>query len=195
MLLGEYAKLLSRAELALKGRVYTGNMAAAGAVIPIYSGTTQQFGLWNPVGSGRIAEIIEVGLGSYVDTTGAAGGYVLGILKNAPGQLATGAAITAFTETTPENSVPNGGETNKVKFGQGATLTVTAPSLWRHLHINQNAFTALGTGQMPVEGPVVKFSDRTLWIPPGVAVFLAGNIATLAKFAPTISWAEHDYAP
>ena len=192
-LAGDYKVLKSRAELALLGRVFTGNMAAAGAVIPIYSNTTQQFGLWNPVGSGRVAEIVSLGLGSYIDTTGAAGGYVLGVLKNAPAQLATGAAITAFTETTPENALPGAGETNKVKFAQGATITVTAPTILRHLNLSQNAFTAAGTGQMPVKVGEATFPDRDLWVPPGVAIFLAGNIATLAKFAPTVTWAEHDW--
>mgnify|MGYP001588059643 FL=1 len=186
-------QLKSRAELALEGRVFTGAFAAAGGVIPIYSNTTQQFGLWNPAGSDRIAEILEIGLGSYVDTTGAAGGYVLGILKNAPAQLATGASITAFTETTPDNSIQTITGGNKVKFAQGATITVTAPSLYRHLHINQSAYTAAGTAEWPKKGPVAEFPDRTLWVPPGVAIFLAGNIATLAKFAPQVVWAEHDY--
>jgi len=185
--------LKTRVELALEGRVYHGNAAAGGFVIPIYSNTTQQFGLWNPQGNDRIAEIFSVGLGSYVDTTGAAGGYVLGIIKGAPAQLGTGTKMTAFTETTPENSLPGFGVTAKMKFGQGATLTVTAPTLYMHLHINQNAFTAASTDQMPVKGPVVEFSDRTLWLPPGNAIFLCGNIATLAKFAPTITWAEHDW--
>lgn len=181
----------SRAELTLEGRVYIGNMAAAGAVVPIYSNTTQQFGLWNPKGNDYWAEIFEIGLGSYINTTGAAGGYVLGILKNAPAQLATAASITVFTETTPDNALEGYGQQNKVKFGQGATLTVTAPALYKHLHINQSAYTANGTAEWPKLGPVVYFPDRTLWVPPGVAIFLAGNIATLAAFAPTIVWGEH----
>ena len=183
----------SRAELALEGRVFHGNAAAAGFVIPIYSNTTQQFGLWNPAGNDMVAEIFEIGLGSYVSTTGAAGGYVLGIVKGAPSVLATGAKITAFTETTPENSLPGFGQTTHMKFGQGATLTVTAPTLFRHLHISQNAFTAAGTGQFPVKIGVVEFPDRTLWLPPGNAIFLCGNIATLAVFAPTVTWGEHEY--
>ena len=185
--------MLSRAELATQGRVYHGDAAAAGFVIPIYSNTTQQFGLWNPAGNDIIAEIFEIGLGSYIDTSGAAGGYVLAILKGAPAVLATGAKITAFTETTPENSLPGFGRVNKVKFGQGATLTVTAPTIYRHLNISQNAFTAAGTGQMPVKVGVAEFPDRTLWLPPGNAIFLAGNIATLAKFAPSVTWGEHDW--
>ena len=80
-----------------------------------------------------------------------------------------------------------------VAIGQGATITVTAPTIFKHLTWNQNAFTAAGTGQMPVSGPVDRFEDRTLWVPPGVVIFLAGNIATLAKVAPYIAWIEHDW--
>ena len=185
--------LKSRVELTLNGRQYIGNFASAGGVIPIYSNTTQQFGLWNPAGSGRAAEISEIGLGSYVDTTLAAGGYVLGIVKGAPAQLATGAKITAFTETDPENGLPAFGDKNRVKFGQGATLTVTAPTVYRHLHIIQDAFAATGAVTMPDRRGVAFFPDRDLWLPPGNAIFLAGNIATLGKFAPTIVWYEHDW--
>ena len=38
-------------ELARQGRIFHGNIAAAGVILPIYSGTTQQVGLWNPAGS------------------------------------------------------------------------------------------------------------------------------------------------
>ena len=185
--------LKSRVELTLNGRQFIGNFAAAGGVIPIYSNTTQQFGLWNPTGSGRAAEISEIGLGSYVDTTLAAGGYVLGIVKGAPAQLATGAKITAFTETTPENGLPSFGDVNRVKFGQGATLTVTAPTVYRHLHISQDAFAATSAANLPQRGAVALFPDRDLWLPPGNAIFLCGNIATLGKFAPTVVWYEHDW--
>ena len=186
-------RLRSRAELALAGRVYIGNGAAAGVVLPIFSNVTQQFGLWNPAGNDRWAEIFEVGLGSYVDTTGATGGFVLAIVKEAPANTATGAAgISAFTRTVPENAVPGLESKNKVIFGVGATLTVTAPIIYRHLHINQDVIPVTSVVQQAIRGPVAEFPDRSVWLPPGNAIFLAGNIATLAKYAPTIVWGEHD---
>lgn len=185
-------QLKSRAELALAGRLYIGNGAAGGVVLPIFSNVTQQFGWWNPLGNNRWLELVEIGLGSYVSTTGAAGGYVLGIVKGAPAQLATGAKITAFTETTPENGIPGFGVTNTVKFGVGATLTVTAPTIFKHLHINQDVVPATSVLKYAEVGPVVYFPDRTLWLPPGNALFLAGNIAPLSLYAPTGVWVEHD---
>lgn len=179
--------LLPFYDLAKQGTVFTGNIAAAGVVLPIYSNTTQQVGLWNPVGSGKDILLLKIAL-SYVDTTGAAGGYVLGYLPNAPAAIGTGLAITAFTETAPVSNYPGGGFSSVAKFGQGATLTVTTPSIKRHLALNQNAFTANGTGQMFFRNEITFDGEEVLT--PGTAVFVAGNIATLAKVAGSLVWAE-----
>lgn len=176
-------------QAAREGRVFTGNMAAAGAVIPIYSGTAQVCGIWNPFGSGVNVVPIRLGM-TYVDTTGAAGGYVLAVVLNAPGQLATAANITAFTDGVLNTTIFSGKVGSlvgpKARFTPSAA-TVTAPIILRHLSVNQNAFTADGTGQMPFTNEI-EFHD--LIIPPGVAVFVAGNIATLAKLACSLTWAE-----
>src|SRR5262245_39554496 len=73
MATGDRARtLLPYYELARQGRVFTGNVAAAGVVLPIYSHTTQQLGLWNPAGSAVDVVLLRVSL-TYIDTTGAAG--------------------------------------------------------------------------------------------------------------------------
>ena len=182
--------LLPRYELARQGRVFSGNIAAAGVVLPIYSGTTQQVGLWNPAGSSVDLVLLRVAL-TYVDTTGAAGGYVISYLPTgAPAAAATGASIAAFTETAAVNTYVRGGNAQVAKFGQGATLTVTAPAILTHLALSQNAFTAAGTGQMAFENTISY--DGELVVPPGNAIFLAGNIATLAKWSGSLVWAEVD---
>jgi hypothetical protein len=174
-------------DLAKQGTIFTGNIAAAGVVLPIYSNTTQQVGLWNPVGSGKDLLLLKIAL-TYIDTTGAAGGYCLGYLSNAPAAIGTGLPITAFTETAAVSNYPGGGFSSVAKFGQGATLTVTAPVVKRQLALNQNAFTAAGTGQMPYSNEIVFNGEEVLT--PGTAVFVAGNIATLAKFTGSLVWAE-----
>jgi len=181
------ATLLPYYDLAKQGVIFTGNIAAAGVVLPIYSNTTQQVGLWNPVGSDKDIIILKIAL-TYVDTTGAAGGYVLGYLSNAPAAVGTGLAITAFTETAAVSNYPGGGFSSVAKFGQGATLTVTAPVVKRHLALNQNAFTAAGTGQMAYRNEISFDGEEVLT--PGTAVFVAGNIATLAKHSGSLVWAE-----
>lgn len=193
MATGDSARvILPRYELARQGRVFSGNIAAAGVVLPIYSSTTQQVGLWNPAGSSVDLVLLRIAL-TYVDTTAAAGGYVIGYLPTgAPAQAATGASIAAFTETAGVNLYVRGGLTQQAKFGQGATITVTAPSILTHLSLNQNAFTAAGTGQMAFENSIQY--DGELVIPPGNAIFVAGNIATLAKWSGSVVWAEVDRA-
>lgn len=174
-------------ELARQGKVFTGNVAAAGVVLPIYSNVTQQVGLWNPVGSGVDVVLLRLAL-TYVDTTGAAGGFVLGYLSNAPAAIGAGLAITAFTETASVSNYPGGGFTSVAKFGQGATLTVTAPAIKRHLGLNQTVLTAATTGS-PQWSAEWKFDGEEI-LTPGTAIFVAGNIATLSKFSGSLVWAE-----
>lgn len=171
-------------QAAKQGRLFTGNAAAAGAVLPIFSNTAQVFGLWNPAGSGVVGVLVNIA-GTYVDTTGAAGGFVLGIMKNAGSALATG-GISAFTEGTPENSLGLLGG-NKIRFTPSAA-TVIAPTIWKHLGINQLVLTAATTGATTFL--FNKDFDGETLIYPNSAVFLAGNIATLSKWAGGVSWAE-----
>lgn len=174
-------------DLAKQGVIFTGNVAAAGVVLPIYSNVTQQFGLWNPVGSGKDLLLLKLAL-TYVDTTGAAGGFCLGYLSNAPAAIGTGLAITAFTETAAVSNYPGGGFSSVAKFGQGATLTVTAPVVKRQLGLNQlvTTATAVTIGQWTSE---IQFDGEEV-LTPGTAVFVAGNIATLSKFTGSLVWAE-----
>ena len=185
--------LTPRRELAAVGKIFTGNAAAAGAILPIFSATAQKFGIWNPAGSGVLAEIISVRM-TYVGTNAAAGGYVLAHLSDAPANLATAARITAFTEGTPLSSLMGEGPNAKVKFAP-AVATVTAPVIGRHLGINQDASLVAGAVQQ-ANGPIGdNFEDGEVLLPPGNALFIAGNISTLVVWACGITWGEHDYTP
>ena len=181
------AELLPWYGLAKQGRIFTGNWTTL--VLPIFSNTTQQVGLWNPAGNDVDAVLRSISL-TYVSTTGAAGGFVIGYLANAPAQLATGAAITAFTETTAIAGYGATGNLAQVaKFGFGATLTVTAPAMYRHLGLNQLVLTA-ADATVPQWKTDFDFDQGDLVVTPGMAIFVAGNIATLDKFAGSITWAE-----
>lgn len=174
-------------DLAKQGTIFTGNVAAAGVVLPIYSNTTQQVGLWNPVGSGKDILLLKVAL-TYVDTTGAAGGFCLGYLSNAPAAIGTGLSITTYTETASVSNYPGGGFSSVAKFGQGATLTVTAPVVKRQLGFNQTVLTAATTSSPQWAAEFVFNGEEVLT--PGTAIFVAGNIATLSKFTGSLVWAE-----
>ena len=180
------------AQATREGRVFTGNMAAAGAVIPIYSNTAQKVGIWNPKGSGVDVELIKIGQ-TYIDTTQAAGGFVLGLVKNAPANLGTGGeGISAFTDGTLNTDIFNGlvGDERgpKARFTPSAAA-VTAPIVLRHLSYNQDAMPATGAVNMAKPSELV--FDGDLWVPPGNAIFFAGNIATLVKLAVSMTWCEH----
>lgn len=174
--------------LAKQGKVFNGNAAAAGVVPPIYSATAQVFGLWNPAGSGVNAVLINISA-SYVDTTGAAGGYCLAVNKNIGSATATG-SISAFTEGTPERGLigQNAGiGGNIVRFTPSAATTV-APTILKQLGINHLVLTAADTGNTTFG--FSKDFDGEVVVGPGTAIWLCGNIATTSKWAPSITWAE-----
>lgn len=171
------------------GRVFTGNSAAGGLVLPIYSATAQLFGFWNQSHSGVNLEILRV-RGTYVDTTGASGGFVWGLLRNAGSNMGTAAPISAFTPTVPERGLvgsSTGG--NKVLFtGSAATVTTGLMVLGRQLGVNQLVLTATDA-----TNSVFNFKedyDGDLVVAPGTAIFLCGNISTLSKWAVSVTWAE-----
>jgi hypothetical protein len=170
--------------LAKQGKVFTGNSDAAGTVLPIFSATAQKFGLWNPSGSGVIGILHQVAM-TYVSTTGAAGGYVLAINKTVGAQIATG-GISVFTEGVPENSLGTTGG-NKIKFAP-ATATTIAPTIWRHLGMNQLVTTAADATTVP--WTMTQKFDGDCLVYPGTAVWLCGNIATLTQWASCFVWAE-----
>jgi hypothetical protein len=174
--------------LVRQGKVFQGNTAAAGVVIPLYSNTTQQIGLWNPYGNTNDLVVKSINL-TYVQTTGAAAGFCLGYLPNAPAAVGTGLAITAFTETAAINAYGNRGQAQTAKFGAGATLTVTAPAIYRQLGLNQTVLTAATTGS-PQWVSKFDFDLGDLVVTPGMAIFVAGNIAQLSTWAASIVWAE-----
>jgi len=181
--------LLPRYNLTRQGKVFTGNIAAAGVVLPIYSNNTQQCGLWNPAGTGVDLVLLRVAM-TYVSTTGAAGGYVISQLTGLGSAVATGSSITAFTETAAVSDYPGGGFTSVAKFGQGATLTVVGASVTikRGLGINQLVTTAADATTVPWKADID--FDGDVVVTPGSAIFLAGNIATLTTWSGSLTWAE-----
>ncbi len=168
-------------------RLYVGNQAAAGAVLPIYSNTTQQCGLFNPLGSGVNVTPVKINI-TLVDTTGAAGGFCLGYKTGCGGSIATGSpGITVATLVTPINLnlIASGG--SKALF-MSAAITTAAPAILMQLGLNQLVLTPATTGA-PQYMASIDFDGYPI-VSPGTAIFVCGNIATLAKFACSIVWEE-----
>jgi hypothetical protein len=168
-------------------KLYTSGMAAAGAVVPIFSNGTQQFGLFNPAGSGVVADIVEIAM-TYVSTTGAAGGYVLALVKDAGADKATGGNLTAYTALSVWEGISDGNAAQGNKCKGLTAFGVTAPVIWRHIGQNQLVTTA-------ADATTVPWTTRHRYegdcgIRPGTVLCVAGNIATLSIFAFSITWAE-----
>lgn len=173
--------------LAKHGMLFSGSSAATGLVLPIFSNTAQLFGVWNPAGSGVNVSLLSIAA-SYVDTTGAAGGFALAINKNIGSALATG-GISAFTEATPDKGIVGMGAQggSRVRFTASAATTI-APVLWKQLGINQLVLTATDATNGLLH--FYREFDGDTNFGPGNAVWMCGNIATLSKWAVTWTWAE-----
>jgi hypothetical protein len=175
--------------LAKQGRVFHGSAAAAGVVLPIYSATAQVFGIWNPANSGVNGHLVKLRM-TYVDTTGAAGGYCLGLLRDVGSVAGTAAPISAFTATVPERAML-GGQTggNRIRF-TGSACTVTTALMVAAYQLGMNQLVTTAADATTVPWSMQTDFDGDVVLEPGNALFLAGNIATLTKWVPTLTWAE-----
>lgn len=171
---------------AKEGRLFIGNAGAAGQVLPIFSATAQKFGIWNPAGSGVNAILVEIAM-TYIDATPAAGGYVLAVSRNAGSALATG-GISAFTAGTPDNALTGKTGGNAVRFTPSAA-TVLAPVIYRHLGINQDVAPAT-SAVTPARAKTGVLFDGDVVVQPNTALWLCGNISTIAKWASMFAWIE-----
>lgn len=173
-----------------EGRTFHGGAAAAGAVLPIFSDVAQVVGLWNPAGTGVNALLTRVAF-TYVSTTGAAGGFVLAVTRNAAG-IGTAAPIVAFTDgalgTTIHNGLVGSQIGPKCRFAPLTATTIAAPVIYRHLGLNQLVITAADATNLQWKA-YVDF-DGDVILPPGNAIWVAGNIATLITMAVGMSWVE-----
>jgi hypothetical protein len=168
-------------------KLFTTNMAAAGAVLPIFSGTTQQFGLFNPLGSGVNVQLVELAM-TYVSTTGAAGGYVLALVKNAGAGQATGGNLTSLTALSVWDGISNGNAASGNKAYGITAFGCTAPVIYRHLGLNHQALTAADATQNA--WLTKQRFDGDVGIAPGTVLVVAGNIATLSTWAVSATWVE-----
>ncbi len=167
------------------GRLFLANEGAGGQVLPIFSNTAQKFALWNPAGSGVNLNLVKL-TSTYVATTGAAGGFCIGIMKNAGAALATG-GVSVFTETQPERA-PYGGPVGGGKVRFALTATVIAPTILCQIGMNQLVLTAADATNP--QWSFEKNFDGEMVIAPNNLIVLAGNIATLVTMASSLWYTE-----
>lgn len=175
------------AEQTYRGNVYHGSTAAAGVLIPISTTTTPTFGLWNPAGSGKNANLIRVKVG-FVSTTGAPGNVLYSALTGAGSAIGTAAPISAFTAGTPTNGLIGGGGASAMKFTPSAATLTAAGSIVATSGLSQ--LTTTGTAATGIMWQAQEDFDGMLTVPPGVFFYLTGSAALLSLFNITLVWEE-----
>lgn len=181
---------------AARGNVFHGATAAAGVLIPISTTTSPTFGLWNPTGSGKNANLISIKF-SFVSTTGAPGGILYNYLLNAGSQAATAAPITVFNQVTQGSAgLINGliggpvGIQSVMKFTNAGTNTLTtAGTIYGEAGISQLTTTG-ATTSAPMYTAVDYFNNTTA-VAPGTFWYVTGSAALLSLFNIHLTWEEN----
>ena len=166
------------------GKVLIGSTAAAGTAFPVSTGTAVTFGLWN-TNPAKNAALLWMNVG-YTSGTIALG--EVGIANQYVGfNIATGAAMTAFTSGTPKNAYVGVGQGSSMSFTpSGATLAAGGSALaWSGYSI-ESATAGLGIFQCRCD------FDGSILVPPGQIVFLCGSVAQTGLFTASLAWAEID---
>lgn len=179
-LMPTYGTLVSR------GLAFIGSTAAAGVIPPIFNSTAQTFMIWNPSGSGKI--VVPLALHVGLVTVGVVtSNFCYGYQANAGSSLATAAPISALTQVDPVNA--NLGHSNRsvTRFAP-ATATVLAPSFLRSCGLSN--FMASTPAAANMFWQQQEFLNGDIIVGPGSALFVANNIAGVATYNISMTWAE-----
>jgi len=190
-LMGKAAELLV-AELhakyytqAYRGTSYIGSTAGAGVVTPIYTTTSQTFGIWNVAGNTRNAALQVLDAGINAVGTGVVSNFCLAQSLNAGSALATG-GISAFTAGTPSTGVVGSQAQNTVRFTPSAATTLASTLL---MTLNYSYFS---TAFLSSPGPGLHYDfDEGVIVPPNVAVWVSQvTAANGGTWALSLRWGE-----
>jgi hypothetical protein len=176
-----------------RGFVYHASTTPLGLAIPIYTSVTPTLCLWNPIGSGKNASILNV-VFAYVSGTAAHSAIGFMYKANAGSTIATGAIFTAFgSNNCIVNGVIGGGNSSVMRVATAGTTTLGAAgdaTNWFYtlgnINLEADASTAHATF-VPGAGSNPKGS---ILVPPGTCIWLASSVASVAVYAQTITWAE-----
>jgi hypothetical protein len=176
-----------------RGFVYHASTTPLGLAIPIYTSQAPTLCLWNPIGSGKNASILNV-VFAYASGTAAYGAVGFMYVTNAGSTIATGAVFSAFgTLNSSVNGIVGSGSSSVMRVATaGTTSLTTAPAAanWFYTLGNINLEAATGTAHATFVPGAGSNPKGSILVPPGTAVWLAGTVASSALYAQTISWAE-----
>ena len=170
------------AESAMRRKIFFGSTPATGVTIPIFSNTTQQFVLYNPPNSGKVARILKASVG-YISGTMVAG-HLCYANQTAMNSAISGTAALIQSGLLGAAVGPSGTAMQLL-----TAVTVTAFTyLWPFgISTVVQAATATNTPwQMVdnVEGAIV--------VTPGSALAIAANVAAIMVASLGLVWEEDD---
>ena len=167
-------------ELVSRGRVFIYSTAAAGIVLADVT-TTNQFGIWNPLGSGVLFVPLQWRIGVVSGATGIAGSVSIYYDETLGANIGTAAPVVVWTDIVPKNALLGRGFKSRVRFSTTNTVT-TAPvrfrtAIWSQLQGRTGSANPPWT--MAGAGYPVSMVDEvsTPALMPGAGLFLAGNKA------------------
>jgi hypothetical protein len=168
----------------LAGNVFIGSTTYAGVAVPAYNATAQVFGLWNPAGSGKNAVLVRLNLGVASVGSPAVAALGLSYLSNVGSAIgASGAPITAFTETAAVNGMVGKGVSNGARFTLSATTI--APTFFYNIALSQETTSAVNGimwSQHDFDGCVI--------VPQNTYIGLGGSAAPGQTIQASLVWFE-----
>lgn len=171
---------------AYRSQSFVGSTAAAGVIVPIYSSTGQVFGIWNIAGNVRNAALQTLDTGLVTLGTPVISSLCLAYVPNAGSGLGT--PISAATIVAPLAGTIGTIGGNTVRFIPGAATVASSTAVFL-MTLGYAYFTTTTTTMLVAAGLHYDF-DEGIVVPPNVAVFLGGNVATGSTMDATLRWSE-----
>lgn len=192
----------------LAGRVFTQCTSPLGLALPLYTttvaGTTGICGMpiWNPPGSNRNVELMELNLAYASGTAGSGGIFVMGVPC---AQIGAAGPVTAFIQTTPINQLLGSGNISRVQSSNSnaaSNLTMTAagttlpPSSTAAGPVRVMAGINAETTATPAGTIVASYDFKgSLIVPQGYFIYFACTVATVALIGSSLTWKEIPIQP
>ena len=181
-----------RFEAAKAGRQVQASSATGGIAIIAAAAGGGHPTLWNPLGSGRIIEVLSLSV-AYVSGNNAPGSLAWNFVKDTGATAATGASsrILTATKVAVESAMIGGVVDSKLYFAPTVNTFTAAPAYGRP--ISMSLFTGIaGTAVAPWQLQE-KYDINKLLIAPGNAICLV-NVAstTTSLLRYTVMVQEHD---
>lgn len=176
-------------EATKRGNIFIQTTTPLGLAIPIYTGTAPRCMLFNPPSSGKNAVLVRIAANRASGTTVE---FTAGLSRVASTAVATGAPIAALPGTTPFNGLVGSGNASKMISDFSGTITLTSAGVAADFFYSLfHSYAGIGTSAIN-DNPISHEFDGAVVVPPGMAIYLAASVASVALYATTLVWEEVD---